>query len=190
MSALIRAMAKRQFVAFLRAVNVGGRFVTMERLRALFANLGLERVRSHIQSGNVFFETARTDRKALEREIAEYLAAELGFECPAFLRTPAELEKALSIDAFARIKVTPDVRLAVLFTADPLPKKLALPHRSPKGDCDIVAATASELFIVARNLGGRPGNPLAYVEKTLGITGTIRFHATAVKILEAAKGKA
>jgi len=167
--------AKREYRAFLRAVNIGGRFVTMERLRALFAGLGFENVRSYIQSGNVFFETGESKREAIARKIEAHIARELGFECPVFLRTVAELEKTLAIDAFKNVKVLPQTRLAVI------------PHRSPKGDYELLHATPGEVFVVFHQPDGRPGNPVAYLEKTFGVSATARFHATALKILEAAK---
>jgi uncharacterized protein (DUF1697 family) len=179
--------ARREYVAFLRAVNVGGRFVTMERLRAEFEALGLDRVRSYIQSGNVFFETAQSSRDALARKIEKHLFAELGFECPVFLRTIQELEKTLATDAFRGLKSTPVQRLAVLFVSEPLPKKVSLPYRSPKGDCDVLAATPGELFVVVRQAVGRPGNPVAQIEKAFGIRATARFYDTALKILDAAR---
>ena len=49
-------MAHTTYIALLRGINVGGHTVKMERLRGLFGELGLERVRSYIQTGNVFFE--------------------------------------------------------------------------------------------------------------------------------------
>ena len=55
------------YTALLRAVNVGGRTVKMERLRDLFSELELGNVRSFIQSGNVFFDTPRLDREELTR---------------------------------------------------------------------------------------------------------------------------
>jgi len=48
---------KRQ-VVLLRGINVGGhRRVPMADLRALLAGLGYERVRTHLQSGNVVVES-------------------------------------------------------------------------------------------------------------------------------------
>ena len=52
-----------RYVAFLRAVNVGGRRVSMDRLRAAFEELGFARVSTYIASGNVLL---RSDRPAAE----------------------------------------------------------------------------------------------------------------------------
>ncbi len=47
----------RAYVALVRGVNVAGHArVSMEELRTCFESLGLERVRTYIQSGNIVFE--------------------------------------------------------------------------------------------------------------------------------------
>ena len=47
------------YVAFLRAVNVGGRFVKMAELRLALEDAGFTDVATHIQSGNVFVRSGR-----------------------------------------------------------------------------------------------------------------------------------
>ncbi len=44
-----------RFVAFLRAVNVGGRRVEMARARAVLERLGYDDVDSYVNSGNLLF---------------------------------------------------------------------------------------------------------------------------------------
>jgi uncharacterized protein (DUF1697 family) len=46
-------------IAMLRGVNVGGKTVSMERLRHSLAALGFENVRTDIQSGNCLFNVRR-----------------------------------------------------------------------------------------------------------------------------------
>lgn len=77
-------------LAFLRAINVGGRVVKMDRLRAIFASLGLLDVKTFIASGNVIFrsELAEPELRAL---IEPSLLDELGFKVGTFLREPADL---------------------------------------------------------------------------------------------------
>jgi uncharacterized protein (DUF1697 family) len=81
----------KRYVALLRAINVGGHVVKMEALRALFAELGLERVETFIASGNVIFDSAARDVAALERKIEAKLRESLGYEVTTFLRSTAEL---------------------------------------------------------------------------------------------------
>ncbi|HMB56494.1 MAG TPA: DUF1697 domain-containing protein [Arenimonas sp.] len=80
-----------RYIAFLRAINVGGHVVKMEALRALFENMKLQEVETFIASGNVIFRSRVADVAALERKIAAQLQAALGYEVATFLRSDAEL---------------------------------------------------------------------------------------------------
>ncbi len=82
---------KMAFVAFLRAINVGGRTVKMARLRELFSSLGYTQVRTFIASGNVIFESADKDEQRLETTIERMLAEALGFEVATFVRSMSSL---------------------------------------------------------------------------------------------------
>ncbi|MFC5703408.1 DUF1697 domain-containing protein [Cohnella faecalis] len=79
------------YAALLRGINVGGNhLVKMADLKKLFEGLGLARVQTYIQSGNVLFDSAEEEaplRLRLERE----LEAACGFPIPVLLRTAAEL---------------------------------------------------------------------------------------------------
>lgn len=176
------------YIAFLRAVNVGGRTVIMERLRTLFGELGLSGVRSYIQSGNVFFSTTETDRAALTRRIEEHLEAALGFAVPTMLRTVEEVEALLAAEPFAGIEVTADTRLCVVFLSEPLPAGLDLPLRTPRGDLEVISAVPGAAFVVGHIINGRPtGNPGAAFGKSYRGQGTARFLHTTAKIVAAAK---
>lgn len=77
-------------VAFLRAINVGGRNVKMARLRELFGFLGFTSVETFIASGNVIFDPDK-DAGTLEPRIEEHLLGSLGYEVATFVRTPSEM---------------------------------------------------------------------------------------------------
>jgi uncharacterized protein (DUF1697 family) len=173
------------YIALLRGINVGGHAVRMERLRELFTELGFTRVRTYIQSGNVFFETEQADRKILTQTIEQHLQQALGYEVPVFLRTIAELEQIVALDPFQRVSVTPDMRTCIVFTSDIIPKTLDLPLRSAKNDMEIIHTTDYEAFTVWYLINGRP--PAGQGFKVLGDRTTTRFFHTTAKILQAAK---
>ena len=83
--------AMPRYIAFLRAINVGGHTVKMDRLRVLFEALDLRNVETLIASGNVSFDSAARNRAALEERIERHLESALGYEVATFLRTPSEL---------------------------------------------------------------------------------------------------
>jgi uncharacterized protein (DUF1697 family) len=93
-----------RYVAFLRAINVGGHTVKMPVLRDLFEGLGFEEVETFIASGNVIFETSSRARAAtLEGRIEDHLASGLGYDVETFLRTPAELAKVAKQAPFGAV---------------------------------------------------------------------------------------
>lgn len=80
-----------RYVAFMRALNVGGRIVKMDHLRTLFEELGFDDVSTYIASGNVLFRSPETDTGKLEKKINDHLEKSLGYVVGTYIRTPAEL---------------------------------------------------------------------------------------------------
>lgn len=80
-------------VALLRAINVGGRVVKMDALRAACEEIGLSKVETFIASGNVIFES-RAGAAALEKKIEAQLKTVLGYEVATFVRSVPELAAA------------------------------------------------------------------------------------------------
>lgn len=91
-----------RFVAFLRAINVGGRnIVKMDSLRRMFQEMELENVATFIQSGNVIFDARRANPDALERRIEGHLRKSLGYPVGTFLRSLPDLVALCDHCAFA-----------------------------------------------------------------------------------------
>jgi uncharacterized protein (DUF1697 family) len=106
-----------RYIAFLRAINVGGRVVTMSRLRDVFAGLGFRSVETFIASGNVVFESRVADTVALERKIERALGAALGYEVATFVRTPAQVAAIARYEPFPADVLSGAVSLNVGFMA-------------------------------------------------------------------------
>jgi uncharacterized protein (DUF1697 family) len=87
-------------IAFLRAINVGGHTVTMERLRALFESFGFVKVETFIASGNVIFETDTAVTAQVEKAIENHLRPALGFAAATFVRTQAEVAAIAAYNPF------------------------------------------------------------------------------------------
>ena len=68
-----------KYVAFLRGINVGGKNkVKMETLREILSAQGFENVKTYINSGNVIFETDKTDDLKLAGQIEKAIEKEFG----------------------------------------------------------------------------------------------------------------
>jgi len=80
-----------KYVAFLRAINVGGHTVKMDHLRLIFEAMGLKNVETFIASGNVIFDSTAKNSKALESKIEEFLQERLGYQVATFIRSTSEV---------------------------------------------------------------------------------------------------
>lgn len=88
-------------VVFLRAINVGGRRLSMDELVAGVARLGLDAVATWQATGNLVVTTDPDhDVDELAAAVAAALRDELGLDAPAFVRTAAEVRALASATPF------------------------------------------------------------------------------------------
>jgi uncharacterized protein (DUF1697 family) len=90
-----------RLVAFLRAINVGGRTVKMEALRECFTSLGYSGVKTFIASGNVIFEAQRGTPQPHESAIERGLREVFGFEVATFVRTAEQVTRVTEHEPFS-----------------------------------------------------------------------------------------
>jgi len=61
-----------RYIALLRGINLGGaNQMKMDDLKAVFAELGFENVKSYINSGNLAFDTKKTTESKLINKIED-----------------------------------------------------------------------------------------------------------------------
>lgn len=85
-----------RYVAFLRAINVGGRFAKMADLREALSHKGFGDVESHIQSGNLRLTSGLPSGVAVETAVESALEELCGFTVRTIVRTPAQLGELTS----------------------------------------------------------------------------------------------
>ena len=104
-------------VAFLRGINVGGNtMVSMKDLAAICSNIGFEKVRTHLNSGNVLFESPLPEaelRKTLERALSVKTGKDLGV----VIRSPGDLERVVQGNPFPEAGPS---QVGVLLVAEPV----------------------------------------------------------------------
>jgi uncharacterized protein (DUF1697 family) len=92
-----------RYIAFLRAINVGGRVTPMARLRSIFEAMEFDDVSTYIASGNVLFASTKKE-PTLVRAIESTLAKKLGYEVNPFLRTEEEVIALAAGPALAKAR--------------------------------------------------------------------------------------
>jgi len=82
-----------KYIAFLRAINVGGHTVKMDHLKSLFEKIGFINVETFIASGNVVFEAKSKSVDSMKKKIESDLYKQLGYQVAAFIRSTEELKR-------------------------------------------------------------------------------------------------
>jgi uncharacterized protein (DUF1697 family) len=104
-------------VALLRAVNVGGTGkLPMSELKAMCEELGFEKVRTYIASGNVVFASRKSEsavKAALEKRLEVYAGKPVGV----LVRTADEMAQVASDNPFP--KLAPNRTMAVFLNKAP-----------------------------------------------------------------------
>jgi uncharacterized protein (DUF1697 family) len=173
-----------RYVAFLRAINVGGHTVPMAVLRRLFEESGGSGVETVIASGNVVFVSASRSAAALEKRLSRHLEQSLGYAVAAFVRTPGEVAAVAARRPFPGADAARDFGVYVGFLhrePDAAARRRVLGLGTPE---DSLALHGRELY------WGRPGRfsdskiTGAAIERALGAPTTIRNTTTIRRIVE------
>jgi uncharacterized protein (DUF1697 family) len=174
---------KTKFIAFLRAINVGGHTVKMTRLRELFEELGLSNVETFIASGNVIFESAAKDVRALEKKIETHLRKALGYEVGTFIRSAAELEEVAQHQPFSKSEMEREGHSLYIGFVGASPdeevRKKLMTYRS---DLDDLHLNGREVYWLCRARMSESAFSGALTEKTLCMAATFRNVTTVRKL--------
>ena len=171
-----------RLIAFLRALNVGGRTVTMDKLRREFEALGFTGVETFIASGNVIFTAREGDTTALEKKIETRLGKALGYEVATFVRTDAEVAAVAGYKPFKGPKVKSAVAFCVGFVEKPLDAAAARALMAFKTDIDDFHTRGREVYWLCQT--GQSGSTFsnASLEKKLKIRSTFRSITTVERL--------
>jgi uncharacterized protein (DUF1697 family) len=167
-----------RYVAFLRAVNVGGRVVKMDRLRRLFESLGYSGVQTFIASGNVVFESAKAP-KALEREIEAGLQKAFGFPIATFVRSVDELAAVADHQPFPAMD---GGGLYVAFLKDAPPESAQRRLLALANDVDDFRVRGREVYWLVRGRFSDSKVAGPVLGKALGTDATVRNSTTVRKM--------
>ena len=171
-----------RYVAFLRAINVGGHVVRMEQLRRLFSSMGFSDVETFIASGNVIFTSPLTDTSALERSIEASLNQALGYEVATFVRSAAELAAIAAHQPFSRDPAAEGGAIHVIFLATPLAPAARRQLLALSNEADEFAVEGREVYWCRRGKMMESTVPGPAMGRTLGGPATARNRNTVVRL--------
>lgn len=83
------------YIALLRGINVGGHnMIKMAELKRVLEEMGLKKVKTYIQSGNVLFESEE-EEGSLSKRMEEVINQAFGLSVPVVLRTSKEWDQII-----------------------------------------------------------------------------------------------
>lgn len=181
----VEAHRMATWIALLRGIGGNVRPLPMKALVEKLERIGLSRVRTYVQSGNVVFEAPKQSASTLSRRIRSCIVEHFGFETDVLVLSVPELQRAADGNPFPEANDDPK-SVHVFFLAEQpsapnlagMEKLRAPDERFELGDRAFYLHTPSG-FAVSK-LGPR-------VERLLGVTATARNWRTVTNVLALAK---
>ena len=171
-----------RYIAFLRAINVGGHVVKMQVLKELLERLGFANVETFIASGTVIFQSPARSAAAMEEKIERLLEKELGYAVATFVRSDAEVARVAAFDPFDGVSDGSTLYIGFLKAApDRAVEKRLLAAQTGRDDFRL---DGRELYWRCRGPSSESTFSGQKLEKTLGMATTLR-NANTVRRLAA-----
>ena len=171
-----------RYVAFLRAINVGGHVVKMSVLRDQFEALGFADVETFIASGNVLFSSRTKNGAALERKIEGRLKAALGYEVATFVRTCGEVSAMAVYAPFPPAMLRTAVSVWVGFLAAPVPTAAQEALRALETPFDTFHVNGREIYWLRRTKQSESPLSNTVIERALKARCSFRGMNTIVRL--------
>ncbi len=173
-----------KYVALLRGINVGGKnMIKMETLRATFATLGFENVKSHINSGNLAFETTKIDDGTLAKTIHDAIRADFGFDISVMVRSMAEIHDIIKNNPFkGQFENDKDVHVFFLDAELDEDHRILLLEQCSENEMYIIHNRHILSLLKISILDSAVGK--GFIDKKLKVAATARNWRTVKKIVE------
>jgi len=173
-----------RYVALLRGINVGGNnMIKMETLRVTFESLGFENVKSYINSGNLAFNTAKTDDGKLAKTIHDVIKVEFGFDISVMVRTIAEIEEIIGRNPFiGQFKNDKDVH--VFFLNEELTSEQRSLMLGQSNDTETYAVIDRHVVSLLKTSILESAVGKGFIDKKLKVAATARNWRTVKKLAE------
>jgi len=173
------------FVAFLRALNVGGNHVvTMEELRRLFVKAGARDVETFIASGNVIFSWPGNDPRKAEAKIEQTLKQALGHEVKTFVRSGADVAEIAHYQPFRKPDVAAATAINVGLLSEPLDAAATKTLMGFKNDVDLFHTQGREFYWLCKVRGSESPFFKVPFEKRLNVRATVRNMNTIQRLVK------
>lgn len=175
------------YIALLRGINVSGqKKIKMADLKVHLENLNFENVRTYIQSGNVIFESTKTDATDLAIKIKVEILKQYGFDVPTLVLTSKYLKNILNKNPLGKDKNTDQIYFTIL--ADKPSTENIEKIKKENYFPDEFSILDKVVYLYLSNGYGRAKMNNNFFENKLKVQATTRNWKTLNKILEITNG--
>jgi uncharacterized protein (DUF1697 family) len=175
------------YVAMLRGVNVGGNSLRMDRLRQACEDVGLQDVRTYVQSGNIVF-SSRLSALKLVQTLKATIDAQTRLPVTVVIRSASEMANIIAGNPFLKQRGVDITKLHVTFLAK-APSKPALDKLDAlAGTRDEYRLAKQEIYLHCPINYGETRLSNTAIEKALSLGATTRNWKTVAALCEMANG--
>lgn len=179
------------YIALLRGINVGGKNkIKMADLKTALEGIGLERVQTYIQSGNVLFFSMDSEA-ALRSKLEKLIEEVFNIKLTVVLRTDIELESIVagcpfSAEAVANAEASSDSEsLYVAMLPEPPAAAGIAKLAAANNENDLYEIVGPDVYLLFQN-SVRNAKLATNIQK-LGVPATVRNWNTMNKLVELAR---
>ena len=146
----------------------------MDCLKALYESLGVKNITTYKQSGNVIFDSVKSDTQKLSKKIEQKIESELGFSVPVLTKTQAEIHKIIKNNPYTKDTNVDPSKLYVTFLSAS-PKKTDFKKLLDiESGTDTYHLSGAELYLHCPNGYGRTKLTNNLFERVLSLNATTR----------------
>lgn len=175
------------YITLLRSINVSGHnIIKMDQLKKLMAGMGFQNIVTYIQSGNIIYQSKKTDLKKISEAIKEEIKKEFGFEVPVLTLTADILETIIHNNPFLQKELDQAFFHVTFLNANPIQEKIE-ELKSIDSKNDVFEIVGQTVYLCCPNGYGNTKLTNTFIESKLKVGATTRNWKTCNELLRLSK---
>ena len=172
-----------KYVALLRGIGPTNPNMKGNKLKALFEELDFSNVQTVITSGNVIFESHRSNTTTMTKDIEEALPEKLGFTSTVIIRSRSQLQKLVDQDPYKELAHDQKTYLLVTFFKESHNIKIKLPYTPNDKPYTLLGRIDDAVYGSVDLTAGKTPDYMVWLERQFSKDITSRTFKTIQRIL-------
>jgi uncharacterized protein (DUF1697 family) len=180
-----------KYISVLRGINVSGhKKIKMADLKILYESLGFNNIVTYIQSGNVLFDSDKTDSDLLKSTIEKAIESQYDFFVPVIIRTEDDFAELIRINPFSPNDIQEEgTKVLVTFLSEPAAGNSSQLLEKYRAASESVNIRENHIYLHCPEGYGKTKLSNNLIEKKLHTEATTRNWKTVLKLYELSKDR-